>query len=51
MTHRIGIKFTPKWDDPYVVCEVYSNGAYKVVDTEGVQVGPINDRFLKHYFP
>ncbi|XP_075633756.1 uncharacterized protein LOC142606257 [Castanea sativa] len=28
-THRIGNKFTSKWDEPYVVQEVYTNGAYK----------------------
>ena len=51
MMHRIGSKFTLKWDDPYVVREVYSNGAYKIVDTQGVRVGPINGMFLKRYFP
>ena len=51
MTHKTGSKFTSKWDGPYVVREVYSNGAYKIVDTEGVRVGPINGRFLKRYFP
>jgi len=34
ITHKTGSKFTPKWDDPYVVHEVYSNGAYKIVNTE-----------------
>jgi len=48
---RIGNKFTPKWDGPYVIHEVYLNGAYKVVDTEGVWVEPINGGFLKHNFP
>jgi len=51
MTHKTGSKFTPKWDGPYVVREVYLNGAYKIVDIEGVRVGPINGRFLKRYFP
>ena len=51
MTHRIGSKFTPKWNDPYVVREVYLNGDYKIIDTEGVRVRSINGRFLKHYFP
>ena len=51
MMHRTRSKFTPKWDDPYVVREVYWNGAYKIVNREGVRVGPINGRFLKHYYP
>jgi len=38
MTHTIGSKFTPKWDGPYAVHEVYSNGAYKIVITERVRV-------------
>jgi len=50
ITHRIRSKFTPKWDGPYVVRGVYSNGAYKIVDAEGVRVGPINGRFLKCYY-
>jgi len=45
----IGSKFTPKRDDSYVVCEVYSNGAYKIVVTKGVLVGPINGKFLKRF--
>ena len=36
MTYRTWSKFTLKWDGPYVVCEVYLNGAYRIVDTEGV---------------
>ncbi|XP_074305356.1 uncharacterized protein LOC141640448 [Silene latifolia] len=30
--------------------EVYTNGAYKIVDEDGVRVGPINGKFLKHYY-
>jgi len=51
MKHRTGSKFTPKWDGPYVVSKVYSNGAYKIVDTEEVRVGLTNGRFLKCYYP
>ena len=46
-----GSKFTSKWDGAYVVREVYTNGAYKIVSTEGVLVGPINGKFLKLYHP
>jgi len=44
-------KFTSKWERPYVVYEVYTNGAYKVVDGEDFQLGPINNKFLKSYCP
>jgi len=40
-----GSKFTSKWDGPYVVTEVYTNGAYKIVNADGVRMGPINDKF------
>uniref|UniRef100_A0A2N9G4C6 Uncharacterized protein n=1 Tax=Fagus sylvatica TaxID=28930 RepID=A0A2N9G4C6_FAGSY len=48
--HKIGNKFTSKWDGLYVVHEVYTNGAYKIVDKNGIRVGPINARFLKRYY-
>ena len=44
-------KFTPKWDDPFVVQELYTNGTYKIIDNEGVRVGPINVKLLKPYYP
>ena len=47
MKNRMGNKFLSKWDDPYVVQEVYTNGSYKIVDQDGVRIGPINGRFLK----
>ena len=46
-SHKTGNKFTSKWDGPYVVQEVYTNGAYKIVDGDGLRVGPINAKFLK----
>ena len=49
-SRKTGNKFTSKWDGPYVVREVYTNGAYKIVDAEGVRVGPINGKFLKRYY-
>ena len=45
----MGNKFLSKWDGSYVVQEVYTNGVYKIVDQDGVRVGPINGRFLKQY--
>ncbi|XP_057249296.1 uncharacterized protein LOC130590766 [Beta vulgaris subsp. vulgaris] len=44
-------KFDSKWDGPYVVQEVYTNGAYKIVDADGLRIGPINGKFLKRYYP
>ncbi|KAA0026263.1 uncharacterized protein E5676_scaffold343G00110 [Cucumis melo var. makuwa] len=43
-------KFTPKWDGPYIVKEVYTNGAYKIVDRGGLKIGLINDKFLKKFY-
>jgi hypothetical protein len=49
-SHKTRSKFVSKWDGPYVVQEVYTNGAYKIVDEDGVHVGPINGKFLKRYY-
>ncbi|XP_031116903.1 uncharacterized protein LOC116020573 [Ipomoea triloba] len=51
VTRKTGHKFTPKWDGPYVVQEVYTGGAYKLISEDGLKVGPINGRFLKLYYP
>nr|TKR99487.1 hypothetical protein D5086_0000192740 [Populus alba] len=50
MSKRIVSKFLSKWDDPYMVQEVYTNGAYKIVDENGLRIGPINGKFLKGYY-
>ncbi|XP_024196030.1 uncharacterized protein LOC112199214 [Rosa chinensis] len=50
MTHKTGPKFQSKWDGPYVVREVYTNGAYKIVAEDGLRIGPINGKFLKRYY-
>ena len=31
VSYKTGSKFTSKCDDPYVVKDVYANGAYKIV--------------------
>ncbi|XP_074290173.1 uncharacterized protein LOC141616908 [Silene latifolia] len=49
-SHKPVGKFTSKWDGPYVVQEVYTNGAYKIADEDGVLIGPINGKFLKRYY-
>ena len=41
MTHKTGDKFTSKWEEPDVVYEVYTNGAYKIVNGEGFQLSLI----------
>ncbi|CAL8988475.1 unnamed protein product, partial [Prunus brigantina] len=49
-THKTGSKFTSKWDGPYIVQEVYTSGAYKIIAEDGLRVGPINGKFLKRYY-
>lgn len=49
-SYKSGGKFTSKWDGPYVVQESYSNGTYKLVDADGVRIGPTNAKFLKRYY-
>ena len=50
MKNCMSNKFLSKWDGLYVMQEVYTNGAYKIIDQDGVRVGPINGRFLKQYY-
>ncbi|XP_070049542.1 uncharacterized protein [Nicotiana tomentosiformis] len=50
-SRRFGGKFSTKWDGPYIIQEVYSSGAYKIVDSEGLWIGPINGKFMKRYYP
>ncbi|XP_071912458.1 uncharacterized protein [Coffea arabica] len=50
LTHGGQRKFTPKWDGPYVVREIYTNGSYKLVADDGLMVGPINGKYLKRYY-
>ncbi|KAM2835940.1 hypothetical protein PS2_032803 [Malus domestica] len=50
-THKTKRKFTSKWDGPYVIQEVYTNGAYLIMAEDGLKIGPINGRFLKRYYP
>ncbi|XP_068328249.1 uncharacterized protein [Pyrus communis] len=49
--HKTKSKFTSKWDGPYVIQEVYTNGAYLIMAEDGLKIGPINGRFLKRYYP
>ncbi|GKV02766.1 hypothetical protein SLEP1_g15161 [Rubroshorea leprosula] len=36
ITRHLGGKFTSKWNGPYVIIEVYNNGAYKIIDKDGL---------------
>ena len=49
-TNHTRNKFTPKWDGLYIVKEVYTNGAYKIVDQNKLRIGPINNNFLKKFY-
>jgi len=52
MTHKTKEKFQPKWEGPYVVESVYSNGAYCLITPDGdTLMMLINGRFLKNYYP
>jgi len=52
MTHKIKGKFQPKWEWPFVVETVYSNGAYLLANPNGnTLMMPINGMFLKKYYP
>jgi len=52
MTHKTKGKFQPKWEGPFVVELVYSNGAYRLITSDGdTLMMPINDKFLKKYYP
>ena len=49
-SHETRSKFASKWDGANVVKQVYTNGAYKLVDANRVQVWPINEKVLKRYY-
>ena len=52
MTHKIKNKFQPKSKRPLVVENVYSNGAYRLANLNAnMLMIPINDKFLKKYYP
>ena len=52
MTHKTKEKFQPKWEGPFVVESVYSNGSYRLISSnDDTLMMPINGRFLKKYYP
>ncbi|KAG9458986.1 hypothetical protein H6P81_003494 [Aristolochia fimbriata] len=42
-------KFAPKWEGSYVVQEAYTNGAYKLVTSNGSELPITNGKFLKRF--
>jgi len=52
MTHKTKEKFQPKWEGPFIVESVYSNGTYRLITPDNnTLMMPINGRFLKKYYP
>lgn len=49
-THKTSGNFLRKWNGPYVVHQVHTNGVYKIVVEDGLKSRPINGKFLKHYY-
>ena len=51
MTHKTKEKFQPKWEGPFVVESVYSNGAYRLITSDDdTLMMPINGKVLKKYY-
>jgi len=52
MIHKTKEKFQPKWEGPFMVDTVYSNGAYRLANLSSNRLMiPINGKFLKKYYP
>jgi len=52
MTHKTKGKFQPKWEGPFVIEIVYSNGAYRLATPGGYTLMMlVNGKFLKKYYP
>ncbi|KAJ6828056.1 uncharacterized protein M6B38_364800 [Iris pallida] len=51
LTHKTPGKFEPKWEGPFIIETVYSNGAYRLAKPNGdLFMMPINGKFLKKYY-
>ena len=45
------LKFTSKWEDPYVVKETYYSGYYYLTRMDGTFLAdPVNGKWLKQYY-
>jgi hypothetical protein len=43
--------FEPKWEEPFIIEQVYDDGTYQLVDHQGLRpMPPVNGRYLKKYF-
>jgi len=52
MTHKIKCKFQPKWEGPFMVETVHSNGAYRLANPNGdALMMLISGNFLEKYYP
>ena len=52
MTYETKGKFQPKWEGPFMVETVYSNGAYNIENSNNdTFMILINGKFLKKYYP
>ena len=52
MIYKTKGKFQLKWEGPYIVVTVYSNGAYCLTNLNGnTLMMLINKKFLKKYYP
>jgi len=52
MTYKTKGKFQPKWEGPFEIETVYSNGAYHLATPDGdILMMPVNGKFLKKYYP
>lgn len=48
---RIGGKFDPIWEGPFIIEKVYEGGAYQLIDISGQRpMPPINGQYLKKYY-
>ena len=51
MTYKTKGKFQFKWEGPFVVETIYSNGAYRLANpNDDALMMPISDKFLKKYY-
>jgi len=51
ITHKMQSKFEPKWEGPYIVKDVYSSGAYRIISPDGEYYQTtVNGKFLKRYY-
>ena len=52
MTYKTKDKFQFKWEGPFMIETVYSNGAYRLTTPDSdILMMPVNGKFLKKYYP